>query len=316
MPSDSPLPPHDGGADEPKPTRIVTTWPEGSFVENIAIDAAGTIFVSLHPLGEIHRVTHDGVRTLFATLPTPVAGLAFDASGALFVSGGTPGTPGGVIWRVGPDGGFGKWLDLPAALFLNGITPAPGGGMLVVDSALGQIWHIATDQPAAALWLAHESLTPLPGVPGLPGVNGIKRFGDRYVVSNTARAQILEVALDPARRPGPPSVIAGNLRADDLAFDAEGSVYATTHMQYSLVRLTRAGTRATLAGPAEGMVGSTAAAFGRTSADRTALYVTTTGGVFMPYQGTVQPAKLVRVEIGIEGAPLGSSGRAILSIGP
>lgn len=305
MPSDSPLPPHDGGAFEPTPTRVVTTWPEGSFVENIAIDAAGVIFVSLHPPGEIHRVTADGERTLFATLPTPIAGLAFDASGALFVSGGAPGTPGGVIWRVRPDGGFDRWLDLPEALFLNGITPAPDGGMLVVDSALGQIWHIATGQPAAALWLAHESLTPLQDVPGLPGVNGIKRFGGRYVVSNTARAQILAVPLDPASRPGLPSVIAHDLRADDLAFDAAGNVYATTHMQYSLVRLTEAGMRATLAGPAEGMVGSTAAAFGRSDADRTTLYVTTTGGVFMPYQDKVQPAKLVQVEIGIAGAPLG-----------
>jgi len=75
-------------------------------------------------------------------------------------------------------------------------------------------------------------------------------------------------------------------------------------MHYSLVRLAPNGTRQTLAGPGEGMVGSTAAAFGRRTDDRTALYVTATGGVFAPFEGKLQPAKLVRLDVGIEGAPL------------
>lgn len=58
-----------------------------------------------------------------------------------------------------------------------------------------------------------------------------------------------------------------------------------------------------LAGLDEGMHGSTSAAFGRTEADRRSLYVTTTGGIIGPIDGRVREAKLVCLDIGVEGAP-------------
>jgi hypothetical protein len=38
---------HDGGAMSPVDCDVVATWPAGSFVENLAIDSAGAVFVSL-----------------------------------------------------------------------------------------------------------------------------------------------------------------------------------------------------------------------------------------------------------------------------
>jgi sugar lactone lactonase YvrE len=282
------LPPHDGGVFQPVPARLVASWPEGTFVENLAIGADGAVFVTVHPAGEVWRVSAAGERRLLVTLPTPVAGIAFGAGGDLFVSGGTPGQAGGVIWRVGPDGAFVRWVDLPAALFLNGLTLAPDGGLLVVDSLLGAIFHVSTVERKVSDWLRDDRLTPLPGVADLPGANGIKRFGDRYVVSNTSRAELYTIALDAAGQPGAVALLADRLRADDIAFDAAGALYCTTHIHYSVVRLAPDGGRVTIAGPDEGMVGATAAAFGPGG-----LYVTATGGVFAPLDGKVQPAKLV-----------------------
>ena len=71
-----------------------------------------------------------------------------------------------------------------------------------------------------------------------------------------------------------------------------------------MVRIDTSSTRATLAGPDQGVVGSTACAFGRASGDTTALYVTTNGGLVAPYQGVVQDAKLIRLEVGELGLPL------------
>ena len=62
--------------------------------------------------------------------------------------------------------------------------------------------------------------------------------------------------------------------------------------------------RATLAGPEQGMVGSTACAFGRAPGDEKALYVTTDGGFLIPHQSGIQDAKLVRIEVGERGWPL------------
>ena len=171
-------------------------------------------------------------------------------------------------------------------------------------SIRGCVWHVGTQRAERSLWLEDAALTPLPGVQGLPGVNGIKRFVDRYALSNTARAKIVVVSLDDRGRPGRPTVLADNLRADDIAFDTEGALYCTTHMHHSLVRLQADGSRSTLAGPADGMAGSTACAFGRTTQDRAALYVTATGGVGAPFEGRLQPAKLVRLDLGIAGASL------------
>jgi len=42
-------------------------------------------------------------------------------------------------------------------------------------------------------------------------------------------------------------------------------------------------------------------AFGRALGDATALYVTTTGGLLAPYQGVVQEAKLLRLDVGEKG---------------
>jgi hypothetical protein len=60
-----------------------------------------------------------------------------------------------------------------------------------------------------------------------------------------------------------------------------------------------------LAKAEEGMTGSTALAFGRTEGDRTSLYVTTNGGISIPLPTGVEPAKVVRLEVSIEGLGLG-----------
>lgn len=39
---------HDGGSGELAQISIVAAWPKGSFAKNIAIDAKGIIFVTLH----------------------------------------------------------------------------------------------------------------------------------------------------------------------------------------------------------------------------------------------------------------------------
>jgi hypothetical protein len=77
-----------------------------------------------------------------------------------------------------------------------------------------------------------------------------------------------------------------------------------THVHNQLQWLSPDGTRTVLAGADDGMHGSTAAAFGRRDEDPRALYVTTTGGIVMPVDGQVREAKLVRLELGVEGAPL------------
>jgi hypothetical protein len=67
----------------------------------------------------------------------------------------------------------------------------------------------------------------------------------------------------------------------------------TSHFNFSTPYLDRR--------PAEGAVGTTACAFGRDADDRDVLCVTTSGGLWMPYQGLVQEARLLRLAVGEAG---------------
>ena len=295
---------HDGGKISYAEATIVTTWPKGSFVENIAIDPNGAIFVTLHTDKAVIRVDPaTGTATPFAQFDTPVAGLAFASDGALIVSGGTPGQVPGVIWRVKLDGTVSHVADLPEAAFLNGVTPL-GERFLVADSIGGLIYVVGPVDGSVATWLADNRLAPA-DASGTPGANGIKIFAGHAYISVTGSDMIYRAPLA-GEAAGPLEVYAERLRADDFAIDTSGALYIATHPARSLVRLAPDGTRTTLAGAEHGMVGATAVAFGRRQADRHAIYVTTTGGTMTVPAEELELAKLVRVEVGAAGAPLHS----------
>jgi hypothetical protein len=115
---------------------------------------------------------------------------------------------------------------------------------------------------------------------------------------------LVRVPIQPDGSAGGIEIAATRISADDFAFGMSGSVYIATHPEHSLVRLDPSGARTTLAGPEQGMVGSTACAFGRALGDESVLYVTTDGGFLIPHESGIQDAKLVRLEVGESGWPL------------
>jgi sugar lactone lactonase YvrE len=296
------FPGHNGGAWAPVPGRVVASWPAGHFAENLAVDAAGAVFVSLHSHNRIDRYDPaSGVAAPFLELPAPVAGLAFDAAGTLWATGGTVGTAPGFVWRIAPGGAWQEWAQIADAVFLNGCTLHPDGAtLLVCESVTGRV--LAVDLREAArwrTWLADPRLTPDAGP--TPGANGIKLRDGTAWISVTARNLLVHAPLAADGGAGPLAVAAEDLRADDFAFAASGALYVATHPAQTVLRLGTDGARTTVAGPAEGAVGATACAFGRPPGDASALYVTTNGGLWSPYEGQVQDAKLLRLEVGEAG---------------
>ncbi len=293
-----PFPGHDPGAFEPVPCRVVASWPVGHFAENLAVAADGTVLVSLHSHNRIDRYDPaTGAVREWATLPAPVAGLALDAAGTLWATGGELGKAPGLIWRIDGSGRPELWTSIADAVFLNGATPHPDGKrLLVAESITGRILAIDMTSPGATTWVADDRLKPVSE--GIPGVNGVKIFDGHVHVSVTGSNLLLRASLSADGEPGILETWADNLRADDFCFDADGAAYIANHPANSVLRLGADGSRATLAGPDAGAVGSTATAFGRAPGDTTSLYVTTTGGLWSPYKGAAQPAKLLRLEVG------------------
>lgn len=277
---------------EPVSSTLVTTWPVGTFVENLVPLPTGELLVSVLSQSQLEVVSPDGARRVLARTPVPPAGI-LAAEDACFVVAGEPGKGPYHVLRVGLDGQLTEWVAVPDARFLNGFALVDPGVGYAVDSMLGQVVRIDLRRPGHEVVLAHELLTKSTPAPEIPGVNGIKRRDDELILTNTERALVLRAPLGADGPTGEVEVVAENLRGDDLAIGANGDVYLTTHIHNSVVRLGRDGGRVAVAGPEQGMAGSTACVFGATGG----LYVTTTGGVVMPLHGVTQPAKLVRLDI-------------------
>jgi sugar lactone lactonase YvrE len=305
MPTEDYYSDHDGGKFAPLEATTVATWKAPSFLENLAIDADGAIFVTVCSHKRVDRYDPaTRATTTFAKVPAPPMGLAFDAGGVLWMTGGTLYEGPGFIWQVERTGTVRQWCELPDATFMNGCTMHPNGRtLLACESSSGDIVAIDLGQPDRwDVWLQGERLRPL--VPKWPGSNGIKIREGLVWISVSGRRLMVRVPIRPDGSAGDIEIAAAHISADDFAFGMSGSLYITTHPEHTLVRLDPSGARTTLAGPEQGMVGSTACAFGRAPGDEKALYVTTDGGFLIPHQSGLQDAKLVRLEVGESGWPL------------
>jgi sugar lactone lactonase YvrE len=208
----------------------------------------------------------------------------------------------GFIWRISA-GRPELWVEIPDAVFMNGCTPhSDGRTLLACESVTGRILAIDQTEKRWKVWLQDERLHPRSRQ--VPGANGIKLRDGSAWISVTDRDCVLKTRISSDGSPGPLEIVAEKLHADDFAFAESGAVYVATHAAQTVVRLHPDGRRETIAGPREGAVGCTACAFGRRPEDHTSLYVTTTGGLRYPYEGKVQQAKLLRLEVGEKGQRL------------
>ncbi len=287
---------------QPFPSLSLAEFPVGTFLENIAVSEAGAIFVSSLEEGKVYQIDQAGQAQEFAAVEK-AAGLAFDASGTLFVGSSVGSTQPG-IYRA-EQGSAELIVPMPEAVFLNGLTHLHGSRFLVADSYRSLIWEVDTERRSCRVWVEHPSLAhaadPFHPVPQFPGVNGLKIRNGALYASSTEQQKLIRIPLDENLSPGTPEIFMTNINLDDFAFDDRGNLYGTTHVYNSVVKITPERVVTVIAGLAEGLAGSTAVAFGRTDADKTTLYATTNGGMSAPPQSGVQSGRVVKIEAGAIG---------------
>ena len=173
------------------------------FLENLAVDAGGAVFVTVYSHNRVDRYDPgNGTRRLrVALVPAPPMGLAFDAGGDLWVTGGTLYHGPGVIWRIERTGASSRnGCELPDVTFMNGCTMhvvPMRRTLLACDSSSGRILAIDLGQPGRwDVWLQGDLLNPI--VPRYPGANGIK-VRDRLGVDQRLGTQIIGPRADPGR---------------------------------------------------------------------------------------------------------------------
>lgn len=286
-------------ADTPKQivaAKVIAEFPVNTFLENVAVDKKGDLFVNSYEDGKVYRVTPTGAKTEFAQIPGKVAGIAFDGKGNLIISGITNEKK-AAIFRVDKTGKVETLTTIDDAIFLNGVTQLSGDKFLIADSYKGAIWEFDPKTKKSAVWLAEEFLARKDSNNPTPAVNGLKIFGGNLYATNTQNQQIFRIPILAGDKAGKPELFVEKINGDDFAFDASGNMFVTTHVYNNVVRIAPDGKMTIIAAENENVTGDTSLIFGR-GKNKNAIYVVTNGGMSNPPASGVQTVKVVRLEIG------------------
>ena len=277
------------------PATIFCRFPKPAFIENIAGDDHGNLYVTSIDEGKVYRVDPTGTAEDYAKTDGRLTGIvAVDDKNFLCGGWSADGVP--TIWFLDRQQRLIPRLSVPEALFFNGITALAPGSFLICDAYAGLLWKYDLDSNQATPWLRHELLTRVDPNNPMPAANGIKVHGHTVFVSNTARNTLLAIPLI-AGQPGEPALYLDDVNLDDFAIDADGTIFATTHIFNSVIEIKPGQPPSVIAGIEHGLAGSTAAMLGRTVSDRRALYVTTNGGLSLPPAGGLEDGKIVKIEL-------------------
>ncbi|KAH8658105.1 hypothetical protein BX600DRAFT_468673 [Xylariales sp. PMI_506] len=188
-----------------------------------------------------------------------------------------------------------KLTDIPEADFLNGLTTLSSTHLLTTDVYSGVVYavDVTTGEYYVAVENALTKFTYVADPPTNLGANGLKVFDGHLYWTNTAAGLVAKVPINAAtgKATGAASVVATGLpKADDFIIRSDGTLFVAANQQDTLfvvypgtsvgVPLAGSNTTTTLAGV-------TAGKFGRTSSDSGRLYLSTSGALALPINGTV-----------------------------
>jgi hypothetical protein len=207
-----------------------------------------------------------------------------------------------------------KLTNILEAQFLNGVIPLPSRPdiLLIPDSQLGLLFRLDTRTGKHEIIADRAEFKPYPERQNKTvgfGINGI-RVRDGYLYfSNSNLVKIFRVRITKegyVAQGGKAEVeVYADLGkvtifVDDFTFSEDGTLWAVSNDGNSIVTVSPGGRKIEeVAGRRDQLTvaGGTAAAFGRTEADRGVLYVCTAGGLDAPVNGTVvEPGKVVAID--------------------
>jgi hypothetical protein len=275
-------------------SEVVVELPKNTFLENLYFDqSAGKLYVTSHEDGAIYML-QDKQLIRFSAVPGKAAGIAGADDGSFLVTGSDRAGK-AAIFHLEKGGKVKQAFAVPNGLFLNGISQLSEKKYLIADSYKGVIWQLDLQTGSVSQWLTDPLLERADASSPFPAANGIRIHQNRVLISNTAKQLLVSVPLQSNMSPGKPEVVASSVNIDDFAIDAEGSLFAATHVYNSVVKIDKAGNKTIVSRASQGMVGSTSVVAGPQLNGKKTLYVTTNGGMFLPPPDGVQQAKLVRI---------------------
>ena len=272
---------------------VLAAFPPGTFLENIAVDEQGVLYITSLDEGIVYKITTAGEVSVFGKTAGKLAGILMLNNS--FILNGWNDQGFSTIYAMEKSGIITQLHNPLHAQFLNGMVAMSKTKVLVCDSYKGCILLYDLQTNHSSIWLSHPLLSKIDMQNQfMPAANGIKIHDGSVYVSNTERKLLLTIPLV-NENAGEPVVFMDDVNLDDFAIDPLGNVYASTHILNTVVKIAPDKQLHTIAGESQGLAGSTAVAFGRTDGDKDYLYVTTNGGMSLPFEGVVQSGRVVKI---------------------
>lgn len=215
------------------------------FLEGVAVDKTGNVFVSLRasPVGplpfpdQLWKISPSGEKCKYAEFSLPGGGgcgLAVDAVGNVFMARNSE--LGRGVYRVDRDRNVALLPGTEQIAFPDGLAFDQRGNLYITESfslaasephgfGQGGIWRVAKGGGTAELWLRDELLTGVypPLLFTFPvGANGIIYCHGALYVNNTDARTVVRVPVRPNGSPGEPTVWARIDSAPGLIQDLVG----------------------------------------------------------------------------------------------
>jgi hypothetical protein len=195
----------------------------------------------------------------------------------------------------------------------NGITLDTAGNIYVADSIISRVLRVASGETTAEVWAEGAQLNTLN--PAAPGANGIKVFDGAVYVSNSGSLGIIRIPINPDGTAGTMSQMSFGVIGDDFALDVNGNAWVTTHPMNSVVLVRPDGNSRLMIDYMDGCWGPTSAVFGTAVGETSTLYTVNDGNAWgaawppwMQQSPDLLPATILRVHVGVVGAPVPGEG--------
>lgn len=292
------------------PTRLVYQFPNGTWIENLAVRPSGSLLLTL--------ITTPDLYLIDPLVPNPRPRLVHRFSSSLWLLGITETNP-DTYYLIGANGTYENLSPTPGsnriyrvhfprppgppeisvaavvrdAVFLNGLITLNPTTLLASDSTLGVVWAIDITTGASRIVIQDPLMAPTAELPKL-GINGLRLFSNSTLYfTNSALAILATIPINAdGTAAGPAQEIASAPKGtfyDDFALDRYGDAFLATGNGDSIEEVKRDGSAQIIAGAVNTteIAQPTSAQFGRMVRDRGVLYVTTAGGLAVPIDGDV-----------------------------
>ncbi len=274
---------------------VFASFPVNTFLENIAINEDGDLFVTSLDEGAVYKINSKGEKEVYSKTKGKLAGIIYISAQTFLLNGwNEEGIP--TVYFLKKDKEIIPLIHPADALFLNGIASLTNNIFLICDAYKGCIWKYNSDANRAEIWLQHPLLSRIDDTNPMPAANGIKIFKGTVFVSNTAKQLLIKISLNDTDA-GIPELFMEKVNLDDFAIDNNGDIYAATHIYNSAVKITQQKQMVIIGEAEQGLAGSTAVAFGKREDDKNCIYVTTNGGMSLPLPKGVQEGRIIKIKI-------------------